>query len=199
MVADAPLFLHDTATLNAPAALDALAQQLHPSASPESNIGFGATDRPFPTHLHPRLAAGMAPHCNQPLSCCVHKSSTVSTNTSLYRPPHPLPRLFLTQGRVFALEMALFVTTESVSGFCGGAMFDFLQLGTQRAAAVMAAVATAVAVCLTTIDAQWRGKSHVVCEEVDRMWHRVADVQLADWPWGHSAPSKFTNGKFKPP
>lgn len=49
-------------------------------------------------------------------------------------------------GRVFALEMAFFVSTETASGLMGGVMFDDWHLGTRGVAAIMCGVAAACAV-----------------------------------------------------
>jgi hypothetical protein len=49
-------------------------------------------------------------------------------------------------GRVFALEMAFYVSTEMVSLLLGGALFDRLHLTTRGVAAVMACVGVCCAV-----------------------------------------------------
>jgi hypothetical protein len=49
-------------------------------------------------------------------------------------------------GRVFALEMAFYVSTETISLLLGGVMFDKLHLSTRGVASVMAAIGFCCAV-----------------------------------------------------
>lgn len=70
-----------------------------------------------------------------------HLSTTLHTEVCRYK-----SRWAAAAGRVFALEMAFYVSTEMVSLLLGGVLFDRLHLTTRGVAAVMACVGVCCAV-----------------------------------------------------
>ncbi len=102
-----------------------------------------------------------------PLDCCITRHEephqciaccpTAAARQRARRRPCPncssdSPGFVAGAGRVFALEMAFFVSTETVSGLLGGLMFDNLQMRTQAVAGVMAIIAAVIAVRCTLHD-----------------------------------------------